>query len=125
VCTFTVAVNNIYRNRDGETVKEADFFKVEAWNKLAEICAKYISQGKLVLVEGRLKNYKWQTDEGDKKENFVLRPTTITFLDSTPQQKSTTEKVKEVFKGLDSEENIDFKEEIDDAINYKNDDLPF
>lgn len=50
VTTFTVAVNDRYGEKD-----QVLWINVTTWGKLAEITAKYVKKGKLVLVEGRLK----------------------------------------------------------------------
>ncbi|MFA5928073.1 MAG: single-stranded DNA-binding protein [Candidatus Margulisiibacteriota bacterium] len=52
VTRFSVAVNRPVRGKGGEN--EADFFRVVAWRKLAEICGEYLKKGMLVAVEGRL-----------------------------------------------------------------------
>jgi single stranded DNA-binding protein len=52
VGNFTLAVNRIWKNADGE--RKADFIPVVIWRKQAEHCAKYLSKGSLVSVEGRI-----------------------------------------------------------------------
>jgi len=54
VCTFSVAVNRRKRAKDGESQQVADWFNIEAWERLAEICSEYLHKGSLVFLEGRL-----------------------------------------------------------------------
>ena len=54
VCTFSVAVNRRTRDKEGETQQVADWFNIETWERLAEICYEYLHKGSLVFLEGRL-----------------------------------------------------------------------
>src|SRR5688572_18057775 len=59
VTTFSVATNRSYVS-DGEKKEEADFHRVVAWNKLAEICNQFMKKGTKVFVSGRLQNRQWE-----------------------------------------------------------------
>ena len=54
VCNFNLAVNRQYTAADGQVVKETTWYHISTWNKLAEICGKYLKKGKMVLVTGRM-----------------------------------------------------------------------
>ena len=47
-------MNRRKRAKDGETQQVADWFNIEAWERLAEICSEYLHKGSLVFLEGRL-----------------------------------------------------------------------
>jgi single-strand DNA-binding protein len=51
VTRFTIAVD---RPRSKDRESSADFIRVVAWRRLAEICGEYLTKGKLVAIEGRL-----------------------------------------------------------------------
>ena len=63
VCTFSVAVNRQWKGADGEKKEATDWFNVEAWGKLGEICQEYLSKGRLVYLEGRLQTDRVETDD--------------------------------------------------------------
>jgi single-strand DNA-binding protein len=65
VTLFSVAVDNIWKSK-GETKKSTDWFNVEAWGKLGEICKKFLQKGQLVYVEGALRTDKYE-HEGETK----------------------------------------------------------
>ena len=65
VTIFSVAVDNIWKSK-GETKKSTDWFNVEAWGKLGEICKKFLQKGQLVYVEGALRTDKYE-HEGETK----------------------------------------------------------
>jgi single-strand DNA-binding protein len=55
VTNLSVATNNNYTNQQGEQVKETTWFRVSVFGKQAEACSQYLTKGRTVLVEGRLK----------------------------------------------------------------------
>lgn len=60
----------------------ADFFDVTAWEKLGELVMQYISKGRKVLVQGRLRQDSWDDKEtGKKRSRIEVTATDITFLD--------------------------------------------
>jgi single-strand DNA-binding protein len=59
VVTFSVAVGNRWKDRQGEVKTMTDWFNIEAWGKLGEICEKYLHKGKLVYLEGRMRTDKY------------------------------------------------------------------
>ena len=63
VTNFSVAVNDDYKTKEGETVKKTYWYKVVAWNKLGEICNQYLKKGSKVFIEGKLV----LTDDGEPK----------------------------------------------------------
>ena len=66
VTSFSVAVSRTFGSRDGEQQEETDWFRVSAWDKLAEICNQYLTKGQQVYVEGRLQTRGWEDEEGKK-----------------------------------------------------------
>ena len=53
VTRFTLAIDRGFKRGD-EAERTADFIRVVAWRRLAEICNDYLKKGKLVAIEGRL-----------------------------------------------------------------------
>jgi single-strand DNA-binding protein len=60
VCTFSIAVDHHWKF-GGESKKTTDWFNLEAWGKLGDICNKYLKKGRLVYVEGRVKTDKYES----------------------------------------------------------------
>jgi single-strand DNA-binding protein len=59
VVTFSVAVGNRWKDKQGDLKSMTDWFNIEAWGKLGEICEKYLHKGKLVYLEGRMRTDKY------------------------------------------------------------------
>jgi single-strand DNA-binding protein len=68
VTNFSVAVSRNWRTPEGENREETEWFNIDCWNKLAEIANQYLSKGKQVYIEGRLKTESWDDKTtGEKK----------------------------------------------------------
>lgn len=66
VATFSIATNRTYIS-DGEKKEEADFHRVVAWNKLAELCSQLLKKGNRVFISGRLQNRSWEGQDGQQR----------------------------------------------------------
>ncbi|MDD4956976.1 MAG: single-stranded DNA-binding protein [Candidatus Omnitrophica bacterium] len=88
VANFTVAVNRPYKDTTGEKKDEVSFIRVVVWGKMAEICGEYLTKGRPVLVEGRLKSRTWEAQDGQKRSSMDVVATSVQFLggkgDRTP-----------------------------------------
>jgi single-strand DNA-binding protein len=88
VCDFRVATNRpAGRNEAGERVVEAEWTTVEAWDKLAEQCGRFLHKGSRVRVVGSLQTQSWEDREsGQKRYKTVVRAEEVLFLDARPEQ---------------------------------------
>jgi single-strand DNA-binding protein len=82
VCEFSVAVNG-REKVDGEWVDRADFFDVTVFGNQAEACAQYLQKGSQVAVDGRLRQNRWENDEGQKRSRVVIIADAVQFLART------------------------------------------
>ena len=72
VCTFGMATNRYWTTETGERREEAQFFRIVAWNKLAEICSQLLGKGDKVYVEGRIQSRKWTGADGVQRERWEI-----------------------------------------------------
>ena len=75
VASFVLAVDR--PNRD----EEADFFRIAAWNRQAELCAQYLAKGSHVAVDGRLRSRSWE-EEGRRRTAVEVVANRVEFLES-------------------------------------------
>jgi single-strand DNA-binding protein len=71
ICKFSIASNRFYKGSDGME-KEVSFFDVEAWAKLAESCNNIGRKGRGCRVVGRLKQDRWQNNDGKQCSKIVI-----------------------------------------------------
>ena len=96
VTSFRIATNRVFSTPEGEKKQETDWFTVVAWNKLAEQCNQFLNKGKLVYVEGRLRNRSWDGTDGQKHFRTEVIASRVTFLDRQGAGTSTEEKVEDI-----------------------------
>ena len=75
---FTLASNRFYRNKEGRPVEEKLFFPVDAWDKIAGECLDSFTKGLTVIVEGRIKQERWETKEGTMRTSYCIVAQSIT-----------------------------------------------
>ena len=84
VCSFSVAVSRRWKS-DGEIREATDWFNVETWGKLGEICQQYLSKGRLVFVEGRLQTDRYEHD-GETQYFTKVVANQMQMLDRKPEE---------------------------------------
>src|SRR5512142_3559208 len=78
VTSFAVAVNSRYK-QNNELKEEVSYFDIVVCGKMGENCAEYLSKGRPVLVEGRLRQRSWETD-GVKRSKIEVVADNVQFL---------------------------------------------
>jgi single-strand DNA-binding protein len=84
VTTFSVAVSRNWRTPEGENREETEWFRVVAWQKLAETCNEYLRKGSKVFIEGRLQTRKWTDQQGQERTMTEVVANEMVMLDSRP-----------------------------------------
>lgn len=86
LCQFTLAVSRVWRDDSGENREETCFVDIEAWGKRGETVGKYLAKGRPLLVEGRLRQDKWEDrNTGQKRSKLVVVMEGFSFMDAKPQ----------------------------------------
>ena len=88
VTNFTIAINRKYKSTSGELKEDTTYVGVVAWQKLAELCKQFLAKGRAVLVEGKMQNRSWETEDGQKRSTLEIRADRIEFLDREPRSDS-------------------------------------
>ena len=70
VANIGLAVNRTYQTREGERREETTFVDCEAWGRQAEVMSQYLSKGRPVMIEGRLKLDQWQDQQGQNRSKL-------------------------------------------------------
>lgn len=81
VCTFGLATNRQWTTESGEKKDDADFHRIVAWNKLAEICAQLLKKGRKVYVEGRLSTRSWTGQDEVRRQTTEIVISDMIILD--------------------------------------------
>ena len=72
ICQFSLAINRQFKMESGETREEVIYVDVEAWGKQGETIAKYVTKGRPLYVEGRLRLDQWE-DKNTKEKRSRMK----------------------------------------------------
>ncbi len=89
VASFSVAVSERWKDKNGEAKERAEWFNIEAWGRLGEVCQEYLKKGSLVFIEGRLRTDKYE-EQGETKYFTKVVAQTLQFLDKKPAEEPVT-----------------------------------
>ncbi|RMG59714.1 MAG: single-stranded DNA-binding protein [Deltaproteobacteria bacterium] len=106
VTNFTVAVNHTFRQND-DVREEVSYFDVVVFGRQGENCAEYLSKGRAVLVEGRLRQRRWETNDGQRRSKVEIVAQNVQFLGSPRSEGREEEPVVEPIVD-ETEEDIPF-----------------
>jgi single-strand DNA-binding protein len=89
VCSLRIASNTRRKNQStGEWEDKPNFFDVTVWGAQGENCARFLSKGRPVALDGRLEWREWETQNGDKRQSVEIVADAVQFLggrDDAPQ----------------------------------------
>jgi single-strand DNA-binding protein len=84
VCSFGVATNRNWTTETGKKREEPEYHRIVAWEKLAELCDKYLRTGRKVYVEGRLHTRSYTAKDGTEKAATEIVVEELVLLDAMP-----------------------------------------
>ncbi|MFA6602312.1 MAG: single-stranded DNA-binding protein [Candidatus Shapirobacteria bacterium] len=88
VTSFGLATNRVWVTKQGERKEDAQFHRIVAWNKLAELCSQLLAKGRRVFVEGRIQYREITDQEGNRKQITEIVIDDMMVLDSRPGMKT-------------------------------------
>lgn len=94
VTTLSIAVNRRFKDKSGERV--TDYFRVVAWNKLADICGKYLVKGSKVSVSGELQTKDYEAKDGTKRYVTEILADEVEFLTPKSDRNQSVESVDDI-----------------------------
>ncbi|HOW97602.1 MAG TPA: single-stranded DNA-binding protein [Kiritimatiellia bacterium] len=80
VLDLGLAINERYKGKDGKVVENVCFTDVVVWGRQAESCARYLTKGAPVLVEGSLRFDQWKTEDGQNRSRLKVHAFHVQFL---------------------------------------------
>ena len=79
VANFGLAVNRRFRQADDQK-EEVCFVDIVVFGKQAEHCGQYLSKGDVAIIDGRLQQRRWETEDGQKRSKHEVVAQNVTFL---------------------------------------------
>lgn len=89
VARFSLATDEVFKDRSGEQQRRTEWHTIVAWNKLAEICGEYLTKGKQVYIEGSIRSRQWEGQDGNKRTAYEIVARQMTMLGSRGETERT------------------------------------
>lgn len=145
VCSFGLATNRNWTTSDGQQKEEVQYHRIVAWQKLAELCAKLLTKGKKVYLEGRITYRTFTAKDGQERsvaeivldDFIVFNGGTNKKIASDSEEKNNksikeeekTEKAEtqnnEELSGSEEELKNEADEQLSDEVQIDENDMPF
>ncbi len=122
VCNFSVATSEKKRDKAGEMQEVTTWFRVTTWNKQAENASKYLTKGRPIYVEGRLRIEEWTDRDGKNRYTLEVNATDLQFLGGGQNEHSSSDSTGE----QEFSQTNDFQTDASPAASSPTDeDIPF
>jgi len=112
VTSLSIAVSRNFKDKNGEWREETSFFDVEAFGKLAERVGTQLSKGYQILIEGSLRQDKWESSSGEKRSKVKIVAYRIALLgkpgDRNAKSTLTEEDLDISVEDFESDEDVPF-----------------
>ncbi len=108
---FSIAVNRQYKDATGQLKEDVTFVPIVVWGNQAENCANYLSKGRSVAVEGRLRIDSFENAEGERRKVVEVVASTVQFLGGpgrAPEQAGSVSSPSSESKEEVSDEEVPF-----------------
>lgn len=84
VCSFSIAVNRVFKGGDGNQQEQTSFIECVAWGKAAELICQYVHKGSALLVSGRLDQRSWEDkNSGQRRSRTEVVVEDFSFIGAT------------------------------------------
>jgi len=80
VCSLRIASNTRRKDQSGEWTDKPNYFSVTVWGAQGENCARFLSKGRPIALDGRLEWREWQGQDGAKRESIEIVADSVQFL---------------------------------------------
>jgi len=82
VCSFTLATNERRKDKTGEMQDQTTWFRITLWGRQAETASQYLTKGRPVYIEGRLRVEEWTDRDGKPRHTLEVHATDMQFIGS-------------------------------------------
>jgi len=89
VATFSLATSENWTDKSGSRQEHTEWHTIVAWNRLADLSKRFLSKGRQVYVEGRIRSREWNDRDGNKRRTTEVIASQIVLLGSRPQGADT------------------------------------
>ena len=92
VCSFSMATNERRKDKSGEMQDQTTWFRVTLWGRQAETASQYLTKGRPVYIEGRLRVEEWTDRDGKPRQTLEVHATDMQFIGGARSEEPLAEK---------------------------------
>jgi single-strand DNA-binding protein len=92
VCSFSMATNERRKDKSGEMQDQTTWFRVTLWGRQAETASQYLTKGRPVYIEGRLRVEEWTDRDGKSRQTLEVHATDMQFIGGARSEEPLAEK---------------------------------
>jgi|SRR5262245_1410065 len=85
VANFSLATSDFWTDKNGTRQERTEWHNIVAWNKLADLSKRYLTKGRQVYIEGRLRTREWDDRDGNKRRTVEVIASQLVLLGSRPE----------------------------------------
>jgi single-strand DNA-binding protein len=122
--SFPMATSESYTAKNGDKVTSTEWHNVVLWRGLAQVAEKYVTKGRQLYIEGRIKTRSYDDRDGNKRYITEIVGDVMQMLGTRRDNQQDDNQGSQYIENQTEEE--DFSESTEpDAENQEGDDLPF
>lgn len=131
VGTFSIAVNQDYKNKEGQKVEKVSFFDIKMIGKQAETVNQFFHKGSRIAINGELEQETWTAQDGSNRNRVIIKMKEFSFIDrkSDNQGQQSSRNEQSDYRGNGYNENVQKQEHRVEyempEINIEEDEIPF
>ena len=125
LCRFSLATNEVYKNKNGEKVTQTEWHNIILWRGLAEVAEKYVKKGTQIYLEGRIRTRSWDDQDGNKKYTTEIVGDSMKLLSRRQDNMQEPESTSSTKNQSSSPSSVSEPSAGADNIPEEEDDLPF
>ena len=115
VCSFTMATNERRKDKSGEMQDQTTWFRVTLWGRQAETASQYLTKGRPVYIEGRLRVEEWTDRDGKPRHTLEVNATDMQFIGGGRGEEAPASRAASASAG----------EPVQEHADPSDDDIPF
>jgi single-strand DNA-binding protein len=85
VASFSIATSENWTDKSGNRQEHTEWHNIVAWNKLADLSKRYLTKGRQVYIEGKLRSREWNDRDGNKRRTTEVIASQMVLLGSRQQ----------------------------------------
>ena len=85
-CHLSVATDFVFKDKTGQRQTQTEWHRVTLWGELAEHCARHLTKGRSVFIEGRIENHTWEDDQKVRRRSTTVVAARVEFLDAAARE---------------------------------------